>query len=203
VLVGLGVLSALPAAATGASDWIDTTGREQRVGVVHAAANSAAVVLYAASWMSRRRGRTARGVALGMAGAAAATVGGYLGGHLTQVLGVGIDASRSPDAPEAWSHAIDADRVGAAPTAVVVDGVDLIVLRHEDRVVAMGGVCPHRGAPLAEGTVVDGCVKCPWHGSRFRIPDGALVRGPSATPLAPFETRDVGVGGIEVRRART
>ena len=46
VLTGLGVLSALPVAATGASDWADTTGAEQRVGVVHLGLNLAATVLY-------------------------------------------------------------------------------------------------------------------------------------------------------------
>ena len=92
VLVGLGVLSALPAAATGASDWSDTTGRAKRVGLVHAAANGSAAALYLGSWLARRRGRHAGGIALGMAGAAAATVGGYLGGHLVQGRGVGVDA---------------------------------------------------------------------------------------------------------------
>jgi nitrite reductase/ring-hydroxylating ferredoxin subunit/uncharacterized membrane protein len=202
VLVGLGVLSALPAAATGASDWRDTTGRAQRVGLVHAAANSTAAGLYLASWLARRRGHTARGIALGMAGATAATVGGYLGGHLTQVLGVGVDAARVPDALTDWTRALDEEAVTTAPTRVRVDGVELMVFRVDTRVVAMGAVCPHRGAPLEEGTVDDGCVECPWHGSRFRIDDGALVRGPAATPLVPFEAREDGAGGIEVRRVR-
>ena len=46
LLTGLGVLSALPVAATGASDWADTTGAEQRVGVVHLGLNLTATVLY-------------------------------------------------------------------------------------------------------------------------------------------------------------
>ena len=81
-LVGLGVLSALPTAATGASDWSDTEGGTRRVGLVHAAANTSALALYAWSWKARRQQHHARGVALGLLGATAATVGGYLGGHL-------------------------------------------------------------------------------------------------------------------------
>jgi nitrite reductase (NADH) small subunit len=38
--------------------------------------------------------------------------------------------------------------------------------------VAMGGVCPHKAGPLAEGTIEDGCVVCPWHGWEFRLSDG-------------------------------
>ena len=49
-LVGLGVLSALPTAASGAADWSDTTGKERRVGLVHAGLNSAAIACFTASW---------------------------------------------------------------------------------------------------------------------------------------------------------
>ena len=66
LLVGLGVLSALPTAASGAADWSDTDGGSRRVGLVHAAANTSAVVLYAWSWNARRQNRHARGVALGL-----------------------------------------------------------------------------------------------------------------------------------------
>jgi nitrite reductase/ring-hydroxylating ferredoxin subunit/uncharacterized membrane protein len=202
LLVGLGVLSAVPVVLTGASDWFDTTGRAQRVGVVHAAANLGAVACYAASWAARRRGHTARGIALSMAGAGVATVGGYLGGHLTQVLGVGIDASRAPDALDEWARALDEVDVTTTPQRVTVDGVELVVFRAGGRLVAMGAVCPHRGGPLEQGAIVDGCLECPWHRSRFRIDDGALVRGPSATPLISYEARPDGAGGVEVRRVR-
>jgi uncharacterized membrane protein len=81
-LVGWGVLSAVPTALTGLAEWGATGERERRVGVVHALANSVALGLYTGSWLARRRDQHARGVALGLAGSAAATVGGYLGGHL-------------------------------------------------------------------------------------------------------------------------
>jgi len=84
-LVGLGLLSAVPTAVTGLSEWAGTGPREQRVGVVHAGSNTVALSLYAASWLARRNNRHARGVVLGLAGSAAATLGGYLGGHLAAV----------------------------------------------------------------------------------------------------------------------
>lgn len=82
VLVGLGVVSAVPTAAAGLADWSGLSSAKQRVGVVHAASNLVASGLYGLSFLARVRGRQLRGVALGMAGAAAATAGGYLGGHL-------------------------------------------------------------------------------------------------------------------------
>jgi uncharacterized membrane protein len=82
-LVGLGVLSALPTAAAGLSDWTRLDGPDKRVGFVHAQLNTVALLLYGWSYLARRRHRRMRGVLLGLAGGMVATAGGYLGSHLT------------------------------------------------------------------------------------------------------------------------
>ena len=72
-----------PTAASGLSDW--STIKEEptrRVGAVHAALNSGALVVYFLSWRQRRRGHHGRGVVLGMMGAGLATASSYLGGDL-------------------------------------------------------------------------------------------------------------------------
>ncbi|MET0421700.1 MAG: DUF2231 domain-containing protein, partial [Acidimicrobiia bacterium] len=117
-LVGLGTLSAVPAIVAGASDWSDTTGPARRVGLVHAVANTTAVACYAASWWSRRRGRHLRGVSYGILGATAATVGGYLGGHLVQRLGVGVDNTAFETRADEWTRACAVVDVTNAPTCV-------------------------------------------------------------------------------------
>lgn len=93
-LLAFGVASALPTAATGLAELGDTGAREQRVGVLHAASNSTALAAYTASLIARRAGRHRTGVSLALIGGLAATVGGYLGGHLTEVRKV---SSRHPD----------------------------------------------------------------------------------------------------------
>jgi uncharacterized membrane protein len=92
-LVGLGVLTAIPTAVTGWAEWSGTDQREQRVGVVHAVSNAAAVVVFAASYRARRRGDHLRGKALGLVGSTALGLGGYLGGHLVSARKV---SSRHP-----------------------------------------------------------------------------------------------------------
>ncbi|MGH3231649.1 MAG: DUF2231 domain-containing protein, partial [Streptosporangiaceae bacterium] len=89
-LVGFGVLAALPTAAAGLSDWSDTYGAEQRVGLVHAAGNVTALSLQAASYLARRRGRRAAGVMLSAAGLGIMAGAAYLGGHLSFSRGVGV-----------------------------------------------------------------------------------------------------------------
>jgi hypothetical protein len=81
-LIGLGLLSTVPAIASGLGDAADLPLRERRLSAAHAALNVAATAAFAASWWMRRRQTTsaARGVAhLGAALAtAAATIGGRL-----------------------------------------------------------------------------------------------------------------------------
>lgn len=82
LLLGAGIASAVPTIAFGLGDLRHLDQRGRRVAVFHLQANSIALGLYTASFCARRGRRRALGVALGMAGAAAATVGGYLGGKL-------------------------------------------------------------------------------------------------------------------------
>ena len=62
-----------------------------------------AIGLYAASYVSRRRGSGAVGTRLGLAGVAAAGIAAYLGGHLSTARNVG---TRDP----AFLHSGDGDR---------------------------------------------------------------------------------------------
>jgi nitrite reductase/ring-hydroxylating ferredoxin subunit len=85
------------------------------------------------------------------------------------------------------------------PTHAEVDGVPVLLSRSNGRVVALADRCTHRGAPLHEGKIEDGCIVCPWHASRFRLTDGSVVRGPATRPQPGFEVRIV-AGRVEIRR---
>jgi hypothetical protein len=74
---------------SGLVEWAQADEVSQRVGIVHAAANSAAAGCYAASSAARLTGRHRRGVGLGLAGGTFAWAGGYLGGHLSLARKVG------------------------------------------------------------------------------------------------------------------
>lgn len=89
-LVGFGLVVAAPTVASGLAEWQATKGSgARRVGVVHATFNTTATVLYGSSWIARRRGAHRLAVGLGVGGGVVATVGGYLGGHLTLVRKIG------------------------------------------------------------------------------------------------------------------
>ena len=81
-LVGLGVVAAVPTALSGWAQWSMKDQGTKRVGIVHAAANAAALLVYLASWAARERGRHELGIGLARAGAVLLLASGFLGGHL-------------------------------------------------------------------------------------------------------------------------
>jgi nitrite reductase/ring-hydroxylating ferredoxin subunit len=202
-LVGVGVLAALPTAATGLSDLADTEERPERgLGAAHALGNVTAVCLYGASWLARRGGRRGAGVRLGLLGAAVVTASGYLGGHLAYRRGIGVDQTVFRERIEDWTPVLKEHELPEAePRRVRAGGVDLLLYRRQDRVFALADRCNHRGGPLHEGQVDDGSVRCPWHQSTFRLEDGAILQGPATAPQPCYQTR-VRDGAIEVREPR-
>lgn len=189
-LIGLGVLSALPTAATGLSDWSDYIGAERRVGLVHALTNVTAVACYSLSLLARRRGARARGVAWSLAGVSALAAGAYLGGHLSYVQGVNVNRNAWQEGLEEWMPVLDdADLPENEPVMARAGDIRVLLVRRNGRVHALADRCGHAGGPLHEGTFAEGCVICPWHRSAFRLEDGGVVHGPATVPQPTYETR--------------
>ena len=200
-LLGFGILSVMPTAATGLSDWGDTGGGDRRVGVVHALGNVAATSLMAASWWRRGRGHDGR--VLSTAGLGLIAFSGWLGGHLTYALGTGVDVTAFNDGIADWTDAMsDADLTDGALAVATVQGNDVLLARHNGQVHAIADACTHRGAPLHEGELVDGCVQCPWHGSRFLLDDGSIARGPASRPQPAYSARVVD-GRVQIKSRAT
>lgn len=198
-LVALGILSALPTAVTGANDWLTTAGGERRVGLMHALLNDLALMLFGASWLARRRGRRARGAVLTLAGLSVTGAAGWLGGHLAYAMGVGVDTTAFQRLPADWTDvAAESDVSDARALSVDADGAPVLLARDHGSVIALAGRCTHRGGPLHEGELADGCITCPWHGSRFAL-DGTVRRGPATRPQARLEVRIVD-GRVQLRR---
>ncbi len=203
-LIGVGIVAYGPTALTGVSDWADSEpGNDEvrRLGIAHGIANVTALTLYVASLAARRRGRRGSGVVLGLAGAGALGVGGWLGGDLAYTRGIGVDQTAFDTGPEDWTPALDASMlVEGRPAQAVVGDVEVFLLRRDGAIHALADRCAHRGCSLHGGEVVGDCIECPCHGSRFRLTDGALERGPSTFPQPAYEAREQG-GRIEVRAA--
>ena len=69
---------------------------------------------------------------------------------------------------------------------------DVLLVRDRDRWFAVGAHCTHYHGPLAEGLIVDGTVRCPWHHACFDLKSGDAVRAPAldSLPCWRVEQRD-------------
>ncbi len=203
-LVATGLAAALPASAAGWADWAELRPPQQRTGLVHAAANAAAVALYGGSLAARLTGRARLGKALAFAGLTVAGAGGVLGGHLAYRQGAGPNKAEPVGhlVPPGW-HELgpldDFPEDRAAPAAV--GEVPLLVVRSsaDGSTHVLASRCSHASGPLEEGDVADGCVTCPWHGSVFRLADGWNLQGPATAPQPRFDSRVTPDGTLEVR----
>jgi nitrite reductase/ring-hydroxylating ferredoxin subunit len=173
------------------------------VGLVHAGANIASVVLYAAALVQRLRGRS-QGRLLSIAAGAASGAGALLGGHMgyRQAVGANHAEEIAHIGPADWqSLGALADVPVGTPVKRVAGDVPVFVLRRADGVgpdgvSVLSNRCPHLSAPLHEGKVLDvdgeAHIICPWHDSEFRVSDGCVVHGPATAPVPRFESRVVG-----------
>jgi nitrite reductase/ring-hydroxylating ferredoxin subunit/uncharacterized membrane protein len=196
--VAVGLIGAVGAAVTGATDWQHTDAETRRVGLVHGLLNLSATGLYAASLVLRMRGARPAGRALGGLGFVVAAGAAYFGGHLVYRKRIGVDHAPRPRWDEYVPVLRETELAESSARQIETKGVRIVLIRRAGRVYALADECAHLGGPLSEGTVEDVSIRCPWHGSRFALEDGAVLEGPSTFTQPCFDVR-VKDGQIEVR----
>jgi len=202
ILAAGGVVAGLATAATGVADWSVSDGRDRRVGLLHGITQTVALTLVAGSVALHLADIHEGAVVLLVAGTGLSMSSAYLGGHLVLGRGVMVDHTAWTVGPRAWTRAVKVDAIAEGEAeAAEVDGRRVLVSRTDGVVSAIEDRCSHAGGPLSRGAVRDGVVTCPWHGSCFRLRDGAVVKGPAQNPQPMLETR-VRDGWIEVRAPR-
>jgi nitrite reductase/ring-hydroxylating ferredoxin subunit/uncharacterized membrane protein len=199
--VTVGLVGAVGAAVTGLTDWQHTNAEARRVGLVHGLLNVSATALYAGSLVLRLRGSRPAGRALGGLAFTVAIGAAYLGGHLVFRKRIGVDHAPHVEWDDFVAVLRDAELHEAMARRVETRGVQIVLVRRGGRVHALAERCAHLGGPLSEGTLDEVSIRCPWHGSRFALEDGAVLEGPSTFSQPCFDVR-VREGQIEVRPRR-
>ena len=203
------ILFMLAAAVTGASDYVDTDGTARVRATLHSTLMVVALLMLLVSLVLRAGSPADRTIpiALSIIGFLIVSAGAAVGGEVVYVFGNMVSRHAFRGAGTKWVKLDlgDVTDLGTVPEATPLKaraGInDLVLVRIADTVYALHAVCAHAGGPLAQGTVVDGCIECPWHASRFRLTNGHVRRGPALYDQPAYEVRATDGGGYEVRRA--
>ncbi len=102
----------------------------------------------------------------------------------------------SPATTRRLSHRFD-DLVEDTPYGETVDGVDLVLVRRGAAVSVFEGRCAHRGAMLADGSVIGDDLVCGVHGWDYRIDTGISTYDPSQR-IHKFDAHVDAGGSVEV-----
>ena len=195
--LAVGLAGAAAAAVTGITDWSETGGRAKRVGLIHGLLNATATALMASAHVLRRRDDRRAGEVCTLAGLGVAMASAYLGGELVYGERIGVTHA-AVEGPEEFTPVLASSSLTEGTMRCVrLNDANLLLVRQRGRVYALAHSCAHLGGPLSEGTLKEGTVVCPWHGSEFRLEDGTVVRGPSTHAQPRFATRERN-GQIEV-----
>ncbi len=177
----LGLISAVSAATAGLADWRYTEGTQRRMGVAHALFNVTGTVLYGLSSFQRHRGGRVGAKTLSSLGYVCIVAGGFLGGDLSYHLGAMVNRNAWLTGKGHFTPVMPAEDLEEnTPTRAEVAAEAVVLVKRGTKVYALANSCAHLGGPLAEGSLQEGCIVCPWHGSAFNLEDGRVIRGPSA-----------------------
>jgi nitrite reductase/ring-hydroxylating ferredoxin subunit/uncharacterized membrane protein len=198
----LGILAMLGAALAGLADYSTTDGRARVRATVHSSLMVVSLVIYIVALAIRASGPTSRTlpIALSIIGYLILAGGAFVGGDVVYALGNMVDRHAWRPSGAKWQPL----EVGEVPEGTLVKAKvgaqALVLIRSRGTVNALHDRCAHAGGPLNEGMLVEGCVECPWHGSRFEIATGRRRRGPTVYDQPRYEVRVAAAGGYETRR---
>lgn len=83
------------------------------------------------------------------------------------------------------------------------EGGKVLLVKQGGQIHAIGHKCSHYGAPLINGALGDGRVRCPWHGACFNIRTGDIEDFPGLDSLPCYSVELVEGGGVKVKARKT
>ncbi len=88
-------------------------------------------------------------------------------------------------------------RLGRCASIQLPDGGELALFNVDGEFHATENFCPHKGAPLTEGTLSGHIIECQWHGWQFDVRSGECLTARAKLEVYPVTVED-GLIKIEI-----
>ncbi len=82
-----------------------------------------------------------------------------------------------------------------------IEGDNILLARHGDKVFALADTCSHDGAELSDGDLVNGQIQCARHGGRFNLETGEATQMPAVVGIKSYDV-EIRDGDIYVARKK-
>jgi uncharacterized membrane protein/nitrite reductase/ring-hydroxylating ferredoxin subunit len=200
-----GIIGALAAAVPGAIDYFMTIPPEssaKKRGTQHAIINLVNLGIFTYVWFYRRDASANPYLILGLEaiGVILLSIAGWMGGTLVHRNQIGIDhryanaAKWNQEYINTEDKKIKVARVGEikinAMKLMHINGKRIVIGNTEKGHVAFSDHCSHKGASLADGSMICGTVQCPWHGSQFDTNSGEVKAGPAKEKIDTYTLQE-------------
>jgi nitrite reductase/ring-hydroxylating ferredoxin subunit len=186
-------VAAVATIVTGLTDYKDTaTGDERNVAGLHGLINIVATLAFILAFIFYLGPQGALGPAFLIGAYLVLSAGAYIGGHVVFKYGYMVNHSafaRGKRAAEFTAVLPAGELPDGVPTKTSLGATALVLVRRGDVVHALKETCSHAGGPLSEGKLEGDTIVCPWHGSAFRLSDGAVRHGPASTRQVAYRAR--------------
>jgi nitrite reductase/ring-hydroxylating ferredoxin subunit/uncharacterized membrane protein len=195
-----GVVMALVAAIPGFVDFLFTVPPKssgKKRAAQHGIINVIVVAVFAFNWFYRQKGDASYQliIAIDVVGTVLLVISGWLGGTLAYRNQIGVDhryayaGKWKEEYTQKNGRILVAKKDELKPNQMKllhVDGQRIVLARNENNYSAFEDRCTHRGASLADGSLICGVVQCPWHGSQFDVRNGDVKAGPAKERIKTY-----------------
>jgi NADPH-dependent 2,4-dienoyl-CoA reductase/sulfur reductase-like enzyme/nitrite reductase/ring-hydroxylating ferredoxin subunit len=91
---------------------------------------------------------------------------------------------KKPSGPDLTKGVASSDLADGKMLAGLVGDEEVLLVRQNGAVHAIGAHCTHYHGPLADGLVVGNTIRCPWHHACFDLRTGEALAAPALSPLS-------------------
>jgi nitrite reductase/ring-hydroxylating ferredoxin subunit/uncharacterized membrane protein len=204
IAIAFGALAMVAAAVAGLADYTDTDGEPRTIATVHATLMVVALLVYVVSLLLRLTTPNGdRTIAIVLSLIAYLIIAGaaWVGGEVVYGLGNMVNRHAWRFGGKASWVKLDVTNIpDGVPTRASAGSQNIVLVRQGNTINALHDTCAHAGGPLSKGRIVDGCIECPLHFSRYELATGRPRQGPTTFDQPRYELRAAEGGGWEARR---